>query len=214
MSKITRLGVLILSAFVFLPILTWNKGSAEGAWQKNMNYLVAGMDDAAENTDVLSIVNLNSSDGRLTYIQIPRDTYCNIDVYRNKINHIYSTARANGMTAKESMDRLSSFIEETFSIKLDGYVAVSQSAFRELIDGIGGVYVTLDDEIAVDDGAGRKFKKGENHLGSDDALYLIRYRHGYARGDLDRLDVQKSFIRGLIKTVAEKQAERPCCELR
>ena len=108
MSKLVRLGIYILSAAVLLPTLLSGKSRISNVEHYSMNFLVAGMDDAAENTDVLSVININSSDKRLNYIQIPRDTYCNLDVYRNKINHVYSTARASGMTANEAMERLSS----------------------------------------------------------------------------------------------------------
>ncbi len=206
MSKLVKVWIYILSAAVLLPTLFSGSRSISSAEHYSMNFLVAGMDDAAENTDVLSVININSSDKRLNYIQIPRDTYCNLDVYHNKINHVYSTARASGMTANEAMERLASFIESALSVNLDGYVAIGQSTFEELIDGIGGVYVTLDDEISVQSKSGQKkmLKKGENLLTSDEALFLVRHRQGYVRGDLDRLDVQKNFFQGLINTMLSR----------
>ena len=47
-------------------------------------------------------------------------------------------------------------------------------------------------------------KKGKQILDGERAKQFIRYRTGYLRGDLGRLDAQKMFISAFIKRIAEK----------
>lgn len=203
MGKLIKLSAFIISACMFLPSLAFGNGSLATSALYSTNYLVCGMDDVAENTDVLSLININTVENKLTYIQIPRDTYCNGDVYNHKINHVYSTAKASGMSEKDSMKRLTDFVESAFLIRINGYVAVNRTALVDFIDDIGGIYVALDKDITIQDSDRelRQFKKGQNFLNSHDVLLLARHRKGYPRGDLDRLEVQKRVFLGLVKTL-------------
>ena len=59
----------------------------------------AGLDDAAENTDVLFLLSIDPAEKRMAVMQIPRDTYFEVDDAVHKINGIYAMERCRGRSA-------------------------------------------------------------------------------------------------------------------
>lgn len=190
-------------ATAILLILSLGKGASAGQRGSTMNFLILGVDEAAENTDVISILRLDSSEGKVTVLQIPRDTYCNADVYGHKINHLFSSARAKGEERDEAVMLLRKFLSEQLSIEFDGHVMLNGADFMRLVDAIGGVEVELDEEIALYNGKDLVLRlgKGKNRLDSKSAMIFVRHRAGYAMGDIDRLRMQRIFAEGLARTV-------------
>lgn len=203
MKKMFGVKIRAFALAIFLVFLVGRSGVYTSAQNSTMNLLVVGVDNASENTDVISVVRLDGENGAVSFVQIPRDTYCTLDAYQNKINHIYSIARANGKNREESISMLRSFIEDALSIKLDGHILVDGDDFVKLVDSIGGVDVTLDEDLTLynNDKSLLVLYKGRNHLDGKSAMLFVRHRNGYLRGDIDRLDMQSIFIRGLFDTL-------------
>lgn len=62
--------------------------------------------------------------------------------------------------------------------------------------------MTLEHPISYrDEQSGRlvRIEKGENVLFGKEAAAFVRYRLGYARGDLERIDAQKAFISAFLR---------------
>ena len=180
------------------------KDSVFAASSGKLTCLVVGFDDAAENTDVLSIVDFDFIADTIKVFQIPRDTYFNFGGFQNKINQIFPSLRATGLSKQRAMRSLCETLKEHLAIDIDGYIGITTQAFKDAIAFFGGIYVDSDRDIELlsDDGDSLlRLLRGENHLSSDQALLLARYRLGYVRGDLDRLDAQKLLIYGFYKTV-------------
>ena len=111
-----------------------------------MVFLCAGLDEAAENTDVLFLLSLDPSAERISVMQIPRDTYFRADTAVDKINGVYAASRCRGESAERALSLLSSLVSETFSVSLSGSVAFTAAALRAAVDAMGGVAVTLPSE--------------------------------------------------------------------
>ena len=202
------LGIKIrASALVMLiTLLVGRIGNYFLSENRAVNFLVVGVDNASWNTDVISVVRLDPNIGRISYVQIPRDTYCNLEVHKNKINHIFSEARAKGKNSEDAVSDLKSFLTEELSIKLDGHILIDGETFCKLVDSIGGVDVELSEDLVLYNGDKpvMTLSKGSNHLDSHAAILFVRHRAGYLRGDLDRLEMQNVFIRGLFDTLMNK----------
>ena len=201
-SSIKILAVLLVIGAV-VAVLAFGD-SVFAASPGRMTCLVAGLDDAAENTDVLSVVEFDFAADSIKVIQIPRDTYFNSGRSQNKINQIFSSLRADGASRHRAMKVLAEALTESLGIKIDGYVGITTQAFKDSVAFFGGIYVDSPKktELLYDDGStALHLMKGENHLSPDQALLLARYRSGYIRGDLDRLEAQRLLIRGFYKTV-------------
>lgn len=170
------------------------------------NILVAGKDDAAYNTDVLILVSFDTKQNTAAAVQIPRDTY--LDGY--KINALWakymSSARRNGSASPEAdgMEAFCDALEETLCVRIDHWVMCSLSAFRTLVDCIGGVTVNVPCDMDYEDPAQSlsiHLKAGVQTLDGSQAEQLVRFRSGYIRGDLGRVEVQKLFLSALLDKV-------------
>ena len=205
MKKIIKLLALILiTAF----LATSCSGNFQAAMKKTEKtkylYLVVGFDDAAENTDVMFTAGFDKQLNTASFVQIPRDTYCDLGISQNKINQIYASKRAAGVAPKEAMSYTVSVLSDLFGVVFDGYVGITTKAFRDVVDALGGVEIEIssDMDLSLDDGEILHLKSGKNIIYGKDAERFVRYRQGYAMGDLSRIDAQKLFLNAVFKKAA------------
>lgn len=178
----------------------------QGAGADRKTFLVAGFDDAAENTDVLFLLCYDGEAKQSSVLQIPRDTYYNFGKSQNKINQIYASMRAAGNSPKESLTYLSNGIAKTFGITIDGFVGITTAAFRETVDAFGGIEIEMAEDYTYADENGENeihLSKGKNILSGEQAEIFVRYRKGYVMGDLGRIDAQKLFLNSFFATVSQ-----------
>ena len=163
------------------------------------NLLVSGCDDAAGLSDVLMILSLDRDTGEVWTLQIPRDTYASFTEgsYR-KIN--------GAANALKGMDAFRDFLSRGLGIELHGYVRLSAEAFRKAVDAIGGVEIELPIAMDYEDPTQNLYihlPAGKQVLDGKAAEQFVRYRAGYVRGDLERIDAQKLFLGALFRQLKE-----------
>lgn len=161
--------------------------------------LVIGLDDAADNSDVIMAVRYSGENNRISVVQIPRDTYLSAGTAQNKINQLTASARARGIGREEALSRLTGEMSSVLGAELDGYVAFTPEGFVHIVDSVGGVDMTLPEDYSVPSDMGLSLRAGENHLDGESAARFIRYRAGYSSGDIGRLDAQKIFMEAFRK---------------
>ena len=199
--------VAILIGSVSIPTVKKIASIAEEAAKSEYIYLIAGLDDAAQNTDVLALISYSAGDNSASLIQIPRDTYVKYDGKVGRINHLYSSYRNGGLSNEKSMQKTVEFLSRNLGIEIDGYAAVTTKVFRDLVDAIGGVTVYMPSEFVYSDPKGNNsfvLPKGENLIDGRTAELFVRHRKSYSNGDLGRLDAQKIFFDGLYNTAIKK----------
>ena len=159
--------------------------------------LVLGKDRAAGLTDVIMLVSFDIENGRICVLQIPRDTYADYgDPSHNKLN--------SALASLGSEKKLESFIEKSFAISIDGYLSLDLNAFRDIVDAVGGVEIDLPQALYYSDPSQKLYidlPAGKQRIDGRQAEKYVRYRAGYAGGDIDRLDAQKSFLSALFKSI-------------
>ena len=100
-------------------------------------------------------------------------------------------------------------LEDLLDISIDYYVKFDLSAFRKVVDAVGGVdfYVPQDMYWDMTDTGGPliNLKEGMQHLDGAKAEQLVRFRDGYAQKDLKRIEVQQEFITALIEKICSSQ---------
>lgn len=176
------------------------------------NFLVVGRDKAGLNTDVIMVVSFDMENNKAAIVQIPRDTYIEASPLagNKKINAVFSTGyssvRRAGGTADEciegGMTALSDALLGSFGIVIDRYVHVNIQGFREIVDAIGGVEVTVQQDMNYSDpdqGLSINLKAGTQTLNGAQAEGFVRFRYGYVNADLGRMDAQKIFMSALMK---------------
>ena len=202
--------IVIAATLVILPLRTGgvaatpitNDGEAESAdrsegAEDRMTILLAGTDRASGLADVMMLVTLEKRSGKVTILQLPRDTYvnCGAGSYR-KLNGVPS--------ALGGMAQAREFLAKSLGVEIHRYLRLSPNAFREIVDALGGVEITLPSALTYDDpaqGLSIRLPAGKQTLNGEAAEQFVRFRADYVRGDLGRMDAQKIFLAALLDKV-------------
>ena len=168
----------------------------------NYNFLLLGVDRSKRLSDVIMLASLDIEKERVTVAQIPRDTYAEYTsaAYR-KLN--------GAVSALDGGRSVADFLERIFEINIDYYVTLDLDAMAKIVDSLGGVEVTIPENMEYEDcsqGLSIKLEAGKQLLDGDKAMQFIRYRAGYVRGDLARLDAQKIFLAALFDKIVSSGA--------
>ena len=163
------------------------------------NLLVTGTDRTSGLTDVILILSVDRKDQKAAVLQIPRDTYAEYTSgsYK-KLNGAYGALGAEGLCR---------LLSDSLGITLNDYLMLSPDALVEIVDTLGGVEINLSKPMHYSDpeqGLYISLDAGRQILSGKKAEQFIRYRSGYADGDLGRLDAQKQFLCGLLASVRKK----------
>ncbi len=165
-----------------------------------INALIMGLDKDETRTDTLMFMRYNTLDGKCFMMSIPRDTYVHVDGRTMLINEAYAHGGAETTIKK---------VKELLNLPVNYYVVFTFQDFRDVIDGLGGVEFDVrpqgyyyddpyqDLHIAI--------KGGRQILDGEAAEGLVRYRADYARADLERVEVQRDFVKALIEQKLNKK---------
>ncbi len=197
-------------------------GASANPYERKEGYytfLIAGVDDVSMSTDVMMLVSLDTVNEKIHVVQLPRDTFVNSAVGGfttvHRINAVFTgeyNRRVNkGMSAKtaktQAMQALCDHLERTLCVTVDEYILVNTSAFRAVIDAVGGIDFDVPFDMFYEDPEQDLYidlKKGYQHLDGAQCEQLIRYRDGYSRGDIERMEMRASFISALFTQVKSK----------
>lgn len=180
--------------------------------QEQVNFLVLGKDRWAFNTDVMIIASYNVTDGAISMMQIPRDTYIDVGRGNHKANSLlasfYNEALRNGekdpiAAAIKGMEQT---FEQVFCITIDYYAMMDLNGFVNIVDALGGVEVDVPFDMKYKDpiqNLNINLKKGLQTLDGNEAEQFIRFRADYVEGDIGRVDAQKIFISACLNKVKE-----------
>ena len=177
-----------------------------------VNFLVMGRDKDAWNTDVMMLVNFNMREGSLSVLQIPRDTYTEVDGMHGRLNTMMKIKRnaAYNENSKLSQSELLDAgmkgvvdaLERSLCVQIDGYAIVNLEGFRNIIDVIGGVYMDVPYSMHYEDPDQDLYihlNAGPQTLNGKEAEMFVRFRADYVQGDIGRVDAQKIFLTALFK---------------
>ncbi len=165
-----------------------------------VNVLLLGVDKTESLSDVMMIAQLNMANNSVNILQLPRDTYIEGRRGDKKLNSAYGS----GGVEKTIKD-----IQSVVDIDIDGHVLVTTSGFRDVVDAVGGIYYDVPRDMNYDDDYQDlhiHLKKGYQLLDGDKAEQYVRFRSGYATGDLGRIDAQSDFIKEAMRQILEKNA--------
>ena len=201
----------------FNPTPNQNGGSENNSGNNNnteivvddnqYNFLVVARDRVSGLTDVMMIINYNITDQSLSVMQIPRDTYVELeDYYYHKINGAF-TYFANNRRGEENANRaalrdVADFLEQNLCIKIHYTAQMDLAGFSSIVDAIGGVEMYVPQRMEYYDPEQDLYinlYEGYQTLDGKKAEQFVRYRYGLANGDIGRGDMQKLFMTAFIK---------------
>lgn len=156
--------------------------------------------------DALFLLVLDPRRKKASVIGINRNTMTEIDIYNEEGAYVdtvlaqIAVQHGFGNGVEESCGYQKEAVSRLFyRLPIHGYAAVNMSAIPELNDIIGGVDVTVLEDMTS---AVPAFKEGaEVHLEGQDALSYVRYRDRDVFGSADqRLARQRQYLTEFIKT--------------
>jgi LCP family protein required for cell wall assembly len=160
-------------------------------------------------SDVMMVATLNPNTKSSTIVSLPRDTRLELDGYKpRKLNEYYpvfkSREKESGEVAEEQMKKM---IGKYLNINIDYVTVINFQGFRDVVDNLGGVDVTVDKNMCYRDradGTNINLTAGAKHLNGDQALDFVRYRKSNCRprtaesDDFDRNRRQNQVLHALI----------------
>lgn len=188
-----------------------------------LTFLIMGIDkysDAEEveegtnggQADALFLVALNPADKSIKVIGINRNTMTDIDIYDkegayvNTVTAQIAVQHGYGNGVEESCEYQLKAVERLlYGLPIHGYAAVNMSAISTINDAVGGVEVTVLEDLTKKD---KSLVKGSKvHLMGESAFWYVKYRDTkiFASADI-RLERQKQYLNVFIDTA--KQAAK------
>ncbi|MFB8775883.1 LCP family protein [Streptomyces broussonetiae] len=184
-----------------LNILVLGSDSRTGA----ENQELGGGDSGGARSDTAMIVHLDAGRTGATVVSIPRDTLvtrpsCPLPdggETAERQNVMFNTAYAVGgpVCAVKTVETLT-------DVRMDHYVELDFAGFAKLVDALGGVTVTTEEDIDDED-SHLTLPAGTHHLDGEQALAFARTRHGVGDGsDLGRIRLQQQLVLALLTQIS------------
>ncbi|GAB2467615.1 LCP family protein [Streptomyces incanus] len=168
--------------------------------------LGGGTDDGTARSDTAMIVHVHEGRDEASVVSVPRDTL----VDRPECTDTEGGAHpaANGVMFNSAYTTGGAAcavktVESMTDLRMDHYLEVDFSGFRELVDKLGGVEITTTKDIDDPD-SHLELAAGTHRLDGVQSLGLVRTRHGVGDGsDLGRIQLQQAFVRALARQVSD-----------
>ncbi|CAL9552968.1 putative cell wall biosynthesis protein LcpB [Streptomyces sp. enrichment culture] len=171
------------------------------------NRALGGGDSTGARSDTAMVVHLEAGRTGATVVSIPRDTLVDrpaCPLPDGGTTRPVSGAMFNSAYAVGGPVCAVKTVEALTDVRMDHYVEIDFAGFRRLVDALGGVTVTTDEDID-DDLSHLTLEAGTHHLDGTDALALARTRHGIGDGsDLGRIGLQHRLVKALLERIAEQ----------
>lgn len=198
-TVLTFMIALVIALFCQQNFANDNQDVAvRGREQSKYNFLVFGRDNSANLCDVIILASLDFESKEISIMQIPRDTYFDIDGSHKKINGVQSVLGS----AEAAVRALS----EAMSINIDYYLSLDLDTLSKMIDALSGVEIDIPFDMTYEDKSQNltiNLAAGKQTLDGKSAVQFLRYRSGYVTGDLGRVNAQKLFLNALFDKVGK-----------
>ena len=192
--------------------------------EEMMTFLFMGIDkdsdakEVAEGTDggqadAMFLAAVNPKDRTVKVIGLNRNTMADVDIYNEEGAYV-NTVKAqiavqhgfgNGM--EESCDYQCRAVSRLFyGLPIHGYAAINMAAIPALNDAVGGVDVTVQEDLSIKDPL--LVEGAQVHLEGKSAFWYVKYRDTNQFGSADgRLERQKQYLAGFMQAAKETVKE-------
>ncbi|MEV7684855.1 LCP family protein [Streptomyces bungoensis] len=158
-------------------------------------------------SDTALVMHIPEGRQKAVAISIPRDTLVTRPECTRTDGTKVSSARRvmfNSIYSQVGPACVVKTVEQMSGVRMDHYVEIDFSGFKGLVDAIGGVTVTVDQDIH-DSSSGLDLTAGTHRLDGTQALQFVRTRHGIGDGsDLGRIGLQQQFMIALLSEIKKQ----------
>lgn len=147
-------------------------------------------------TDTMLVVSVETKKNDVAFISIPRDTYLNIPIVnqRGKINEAFALGEQR-QRGGGGLFLAKLAAQEVLGVNIDHAIAIDFTAFKDIVDLLGGVDVNVAKPLhETQQWGGIDFSvpAGRQHMDGDTALLYARSR--FTTSDFDRARRQQEVI--------------------
>lgn len=168
---------------------------------RRQNILLMGVDCVSNSqnpfkgnrSDTMLLISIAPYGKNVNVVSIPRDSKVYI-AGRNKadkINHAFAYGGAKLAVRT---------VEETFGVKINNYLAISNEGVIKMIDTLGGLPIYIEKNMKYDDYTAKlhiNLKQGNHILSGKETEGYLRFRHD-SFGDIGRIRRQQWFFNALL----------------
>ncbi len=174
-----------------------------------------GVHDGAQLTDSIMLISFDQNTGDVAMISLPRDlkgpATC---TSTGKINEVYWCNGGGGDASVEQEEKAATAVMDAvgsiLGVDIQYYAHLNWGSLASIVDLLGGITITLDEDINDYNYTGAVFKAGVPYdIDGAQAVGLARARHGTAGGDFSRGQSQQKIIVGIKNKLLEKQLSIP-----
>ncbi|QAT41934.1 LCP family protein [Aminipila luticellarii] len=169
---------------------------------KRANILLLGVNGGL--TDTIMLVSFDMDNKQVDVISVPRDTYYQRRGYNGladkKLNAAY---RGNPVNTAKAVSKL------LCGMPINYYAVIKYDGVEKIVDSMGGVPMDVPN---INNKGGMYYtdpydkpplkialKAGPQTLNGKQAVQFLRFRHGYAAGDLGRVNAQQEFMKSAFR---------------
>jgi len=169
------------------------------------NQALGGGDSGGARSDTAMVVHLDAGRTTATVVSIPRDTL--VDRPSCPLEDGGSTHPASGAMFNSAYELggpvcAVKTVEALTDVRMDHYAEIDFAGFARLVDAVGGVTVTTDEDID-DERSHLTLDAGTHHLDGTQALALARTRYDIGDGsDLGRIGLQHLLVKALLEQIS------------
>lgn len=192
-----------------VPFETDSKGRTNvlvfGTEGYNMNGDTAnGTHDGAQLTDSIMAISFDQETKDVALISLPRDLKVSRACSAGKVNEVFWCHNQDGANEEAGARALMEQVGDVLGLDFQYYTHVNWASLISIIDTIGGITVTLDENIADYGYTGAVAQAGvPMQVNGEQALGLARARHGTTGGDFTRGNTQQKIVAGIVEKVMQ-----------
>lgn len=152
-----------------------------------------GIHDGAQLTDTIMVLSIDQNTKDVAMVSLPRDLKTST-CFADKLNEIYYCENQDGNNEIGGANALKNRVSSILGVEIQYYVHINWMSLIQIVDAIGGITVTLDENIE-DDWTNTFIRAGVPvYLNGEQALGLARARHGTENGDFTRANSQQKIM--------------------
>ena len=169
-----------------------------------------GTHDGAQLTDSIMVISINQDTGDVAMLSLPRDLKATPTcTATGKINEVYWCNGGGGNVSSEEeaaaaqalMDKVGGILNIDFQY----FAHLNWGSLIQIVDTLGGINITLDEDILDYGWTGAVFEAGTEYtIDGEQALGLARARHGTSGGDFSRGASQQKILVGIKDKISEQ----------
>lgn len=163
-----------------------------------------GQHDGAQLTDSIMVASFDQNTKDVALLSLPRDLKVPMACSAGKINEVFWCHNRDGKDEEAGAKALMEQIGKILGVEFQYYAHVNWGSLVDIIDTLGGITVTLDEDINDYYYTGAVAKAGEPiTVNGEQALGLARARHGTTGGDFTRGNTQQKIVEGIVQKVLQ-----------